>query len=61
MYIFDVCTSFCDQEAQKVPEDVTKGYFVIQGRDFIRKSVLQVNEISEARPSGAGTLGVSPP
>ena len=37
----------CDQEAHKVTEDVTKGYFVIQGRDFICKSVLQVNEITE--------------
>ena len=30
----------CDQEAHKVNETVTMGYCVIQGRDFIRKSVL---------------------
>ena len=29
----------CDVEAHKVTTDVTKGYFVIQGKDFIRKSV----------------------
>ena len=44
----------CNQEAHKVPEDVTKGYFVIQGRDFIRKSMLQVNEISEMRIKAVG-------
>jgi hypothetical protein len=39
----------CDNENHKVTEDMQKGYFIIQGHDFIRKSVLQVNELSEQR------------
>ena len=44
----------CDMEAHKVTADVTKGYSVIQGKDFIRKSVLQVNDISESRIKSVG-------
>ena len=44
----------CDNENHKVTEDMQKGYFIIQGHDFIRKSVLQVNELSEQRIQAIG-------
>ena len=39
----------CDNEDHKCTQDMStgKGYFIIQGHSFIRKSVMQVNEISE--------------
>ena len=51
----------CDNEEHKCTEDMStgKGYFIIQGHLFIRKSVLQVNEISEAviKNVGCGFVG----
>ena len=44
----------CNQEAHKVLDDMQKGYSIIQGKDFIRKSVLQVNEITELRIKAIG-------
>jgi hypothetical protein len=37
----------CDNDDHKYTEDMQKGYFIIQGHLFIRKSVFQMNEISE--------------
>jgi hypothetical protein len=39
----------CDIEDHKISEDMQKGYHIIEGHDFIRKSVFQVNELSEQR------------
>ena len=49
----------CDNEEHKYTEDMQKGYFIIQGHLFIRKSVFQVNEISEAviKNVGCGFVG----
>ena len=44
----------CDQEAHKVTSDMTKGFFSIRGKEFIRKSVSQVNDISEMRITTRG-------
>ena len=35
----------CDIEAHKVTQEMTKGFFTIQGKEFIRKSVSQVINI----------------
>jgi hypothetical protein len=49
----------CEIEDHKISEDMQKGYHIIQGHDFIRKSVFQVNELSEQRitRSGCGYVG----
>ena len=51
----------CDNEEHKCTQDMStgKGYFIIQGHIFIRKSVMQVNEISEVliRNAGCGYSG----
>ena len=39
----------CDQEEHKDTPDMTKGFLTIQGKEFIRKSVSQVIDISEER------------
>jgi hypothetical protein len=49
----------CDNEEHKYTEDMQKGYCIIQGHLFIRKSVFQVNEISETviKKVGCGFAG----
>ena len=49
----------CDKYDHKFSEDMLKGYFIIQGHVFIRKSVFQVNELSEQiiRKVGCGFSG----
>ena len=37
----------CENEAHKVTSDMTKGFYTIKGRDFIRKSCAQESDISE--------------
>ena len=36
-----------DQVEHKVTTDMTKGFFIIKGNEFIRKSVLQFIDLSE--------------
>jgi hypothetical protein len=51
----------CDNEDHKYTQDMStgKGYFIIQGHIFIRKSVMQVNKISEVliRNASCGYTG----
>ena len=44
----------CDIEAQKVTSDMSKGFFSINGKDFIRKSCAHVNDISELEIKAKG-------
>ena len=44
----------CENESHIVLEDLKKGYMIVQGRDFFRKSVFQVNEMSEEIISRVG-------
>ena len=49
----------CDNEAHKVTSDMTKGFFSISGKEFIRKSCAQVNDIYEMgiKTKGCGYEG----
>ena len=49
----------CDIEAHKVTSDMSKGFFTINGKDFIRNSCAQVNDISELgiKAKGCGYEG----
>ena len=44
----------CNQVEHKVTADMTKGFFIIKGNEFISKSVMQVNDMSEERITHKG-------